>query len=80
MRDSLRYRIFIHAAALVVSLIILAPFAWLLIASLSSQADLLKVPLSWIPGHLVLHPLLADLHLPERDDLRQLPGRRWSTA
>ncbi|MGZ4310868.1 MAG: carbohydrate ABC transporter permease, partial [Solirubrobacteraceae bacterium] len=52
MRDSPRYRIFIHAAALVVSLIILAPFAWLFIASLSSQADLLKVPLSWIPGHL----------------------------
>ena len=35
-----------------VSLIILAPFAWLIIASLSSQADLLKIPLSWIPGHL----------------------------
>ena len=30
----------------------LAPFAWLLIASLSSQAALLKVPLSWIPSHL----------------------------
>jgi multiple sugar transport system permease protein len=52
VRDSRRYRIFIHAAALLVSLVILAPFAWLIIASLSSQADLLKIPLSWIPSHL----------------------------
>lgn len=28
------------------------PFAWLVIASLSSQADLLKIPLSFIPSHL----------------------------
>ena len=52
MQDSRRYRILIHLAAAVVSLIILAPFAWLVIASLSSQADLLKIPLSWIPSHL----------------------------
>ena len=39
MQDSRAYRIFIHVAALFVSLVILAPFAWLLIASLSSQAD-----------------------------------------
>jgi multiple sugar transport system permease protein len=52
MRESRRYRIFIHCAALFVSLIILAPFAWLLIASLASEAELLKVPLSWIPSHL----------------------------
>jgi multiple sugar transport system permease protein len=54
MRDSRRYRIFIHSAAALVSLIFLAPFAWLLIASLASQAELLKVPLSWIPSHLSL--------------------------
>ena len=52
MPESRRYRIFIHSAAVFVLLIFLAPFAWLLIASLSSQADLLKVPLSWIPSHL----------------------------
>ena len=52
MRDSRRYQLFIHATALVVSVVILAPFAWLIIASLSSQADLLKIPLSWIPSHL----------------------------
>jgi multiple sugar transport system permease protein len=52
MTDSKRYRIAIHVAAVLVSLVFLAPFAWLLIASLSSQAALLKVPLSWIPSHL----------------------------
>jgi multiple sugar transport system permease protein len=34
------------------AIVFLAPFAWLLIASLSSQADLLSLPLRWIPHHL----------------------------
>ena len=54
MRASRRHRIFIHAAAAVVSLVFLAPFAWLLIASLSSPVALLEVPLKWIPSHLSL--------------------------
>jgi multiple sugar transport system permease protein len=52
MRATRRYRILIHVAAVLVSLVILAPFAWLGIASLSSQVDLLRVPLKWIPDHL----------------------------
>jgi len=55
MRESLRYRIFIHVAAVVMALIFLAPFAWLLIASLASEADLLSLPLRWIPRHLTFH-------------------------
>jgi multiple sugar transport system permease protein len=52
MAESRRYRIFIHGAALLVALIFLAPFAWLLIASVSSPVDLLRVPLKWIPSHI----------------------------
>src|SRR5436190_9772695 len=52
MPASRRYRLFIHAAAAVVSLVFLAPFAWMLIASLSRQKDLLSVPLDWIPDHI----------------------------
>src|SRR6478752_5718215 len=52
MQDSRRFRIFIHLAAILVSLIFLAPFIWLLIASVSSQAALLKIPLQWIPSHV----------------------------
>ena len=37
-----------------VSLVLLAPFAWLLIASISPQVDLLQVPLKWIPSHASL--------------------------
>ncbi len=55
MPESRRFKIFIHSAAALVSLIFLAPFAWLLIASLASQAELLKLPLSWIPSHLSFH-------------------------
>jgi multiple sugar transport system permease protein len=54
VRESLRYRIFIHVAAIVMAVIFLAPFAWLLVASLASQADLLSLPLRWIPHHLSL--------------------------
>jgi multiple sugar transport system permease protein len=36
---------------------ILAPFAWLVISAVSSQADLITVPLRWIPEH----PTLARL-------------------
>jgi multiple sugar transport system permease protein len=52
MKESRRYRIFIHAAALLVSVIFLAPFLWLLIASVSSPVELLRVPLKWIPSHI----------------------------
>jgi multiple sugar transport system permease protein len=54
MRSSRGHRIFIHTAAVVVSLVFLAPFAWLLVASLSSPVALLQVPLKWIPSHLSL--------------------------
>jgi multiple sugar transport system permease protein len=55
MRESLKFRIFIHVAAVLMALVFLAPFAWLLIASLASQADLLSLPLRWIPHHLSFH-------------------------
>jgi len=52
MAESRRYRIFIHVAAVVVSLIFLAPLAWLAIASVSSPVELLQVPLKWIPSNI----------------------------
>jgi len=52
MAATRRHSILIHVAAAFVSLVFLAPFAWLGIASLSSQVDLLQVPLKWIPSHL----------------------------
>jgi multiple sugar transport system permease protein len=50
MKASLGYRIFIHVAAAFVGVVILAPFAWLLISSVSTPADLLAKPLSWWPA------------------------------
>jgi multiple sugar transport system permease protein len=51
MRASRRYRIFIHLAAAGVSAVILAPFVWLVISSVAEPADLLEIPLRWIPRH-----------------------------
>ena len=48
------YRIFIHAAALLASVVILAPFAWLLYTSLVGQSDVSTVPLHWWPEHWTL--------------------------
>jgi multiple sugar transport system permease protein len=46
--------------AMVVTLIcILAPFAWLVISSISSQADLITLPLQWIPPSPTLSRLAA---------------------
>jgi multiple sugar transport system permease protein len=52
MRVSRNYQIFIHVAALVVSVIILAPFVWMLSASISPPADLIARPYHWLPSHL----------------------------
>jgi multiple sugar transport system permease protein len=52
MPHSRRYLVFIHLAAAFVSLVFLAPFAWMLIASVSEQKELLSVPLDWVPDHI----------------------------
>ena len=44
MRNSPGFKVFIYAAAVFVSLIILAPFAWLIISSVAAPADLLTKP------------------------------------
>ena len=38
---------------------VLAPFAWLVTSSISSQADLITVPLQWFPPHPTLERLAA---------------------
>jgi multiple sugar transport system permease protein len=48
------YKIFIHLAALVTSLVILAPFGWLFYSSIVGQTDLLSRPMRWWPEHLTL--------------------------
>jgi len=46
--------------AMVVTLIcILAPFLWLVISSVSSQADLITIPLQWVPQHPTMSRLAA---------------------
>jgi multiple sugar transport system permease protein len=49
-----RYRIFIHVAALLASAVILAPFAWLLYASVVGQNDVSTVPMHWWPERWTL--------------------------
>lgn len=49
IRTSTLEQVFIYAAAVLVALIILAPPAWLFISSISSQNELLSVPVHWIP-------------------------------
>jgi multiple sugar transport system permease protein len=45
--------VFIHVAALLTSLVILAPFGWLLYTSLVAQTDVSR-PIRWIPEHVTL--------------------------
>jgi multiple sugar transport system permease protein len=48
-RRSLPFAIFIHAAALLMAVVILAPLAWLFVMSISPAADLAAKPLRWWP-------------------------------
>ena len=53
MRPSRRYRIFIHVAAIFVSLVFLAPFAWMLDRQhLLAEGAARACPLDWIPNHI----------------------------
>jgi multiple sugar transport system permease protein len=52
VRVSRNYLIFIHVAAVFVSVIILAPFVWMFVASISPPADLIARPYHWFPSSL----------------------------
>src|ERR1043166_851030 len=45
-------RALLYAGMVVALLVILAPFAWLLISSVAAPVDLLERPLKWIPAHI----------------------------
>lgn len=52
MKRATRNSILIHLAALVVAVIILLPFGWMVIASVTPQRILISTPLQWIPDTL----------------------------
>jgi multiple sugar transport system permease protein len=45
---------FLYLGMAVAILVVVAPFAWLLISSVAAPVDLLERPLSWIPAHISL--------------------------
>lgn len=49
----------LYLSMVVVLILILAPFAWLVISSVASQADLITLPLKWVPEHPTLDRLAA---------------------
>jgi multiple sugar transport system permease protein len=52
VKRTTRNSILIHLAAVVVSVIILLPFGWMVIASVTPQRILISTPLQWIPDTL----------------------------
>src|SRR6266542_881378 len=54
MKPSRGYLVLIHVAAAVASVVILAPFGWLLYSSLVGQSDVIARPMHWIPEHVTL--------------------------
>jgi len=52
MKQKLSTSILLHLAALVVAIGLLAPFLWMILASLHTQAALVQVPLHFWPDHL----------------------------
>lgn len=62
MTPSLRYRVLIHTCALLVSVVILAPFAWMVVASISTPGDLIARPYQWWPRDATLSRYADILH------------------
>jgi len=50
-RRTLTYAL-LYAAELIALVVVLAPFAWLLISSVAAPVDLIRRPLEWIPSHI----------------------------
>jgi multiple sugar transport system permease protein len=51
-QPSLAMRVLLYAGMIVALVVILAPFAWLIISSVAAPVDLLERPLKWIPAHI----------------------------
>lgn len=51
MRPKRGFLVFIHAAAVLMAIVILLPFAWLVISSLSPAADMVSSTVHWWPSH-----------------------------
>lgn len=54
MKRSKRNSVLIHVAAIIVSIVTLAPFLWMLVASITPQRVLISTPLQWIPDEFDL--------------------------
>ncbi|MGH3359618.1 MAG: carbohydrate ABC transporter permease [Nocardioidaceae bacterium] len=54
MTRATRNSVLLHLTAIVVGLLIIAPFAYMIVASVSPQRDLISQPPHWIPNHLDL--------------------------
>ena len=52
MRGAKRNSVLLHLAAGVVAVFTLAPFIWMIVASISPQKDLISRPLRWLPSEL----------------------------
>jgi len=51
-QPTLAMRGLLYAGMIVALVVILAPFAWLIISSVAAPVDLLERPLKWIPAHI----------------------------
>lgn len=51
--------IFLYGAMVIALVVVLAPFAWLVISSVAAPVDLLERPLKWIPAHIELDRFAA---------------------
>ena len=62
---------FLYAMMALALIVILAPFAWLIISSVAAPVDLLERPLRWIPAHIELDRFAALTFGSSPDDTSQ---------
>lgn len=74
MRRKTYIQVLLYAAALVVAVFMLAPFAWMLIASVQPQAELVSLPLPWWPEHFYPDRYLAIFTSPDPTSVKFRAG------
>lgn len=47
-------RVILYLLVILIVIVVVAPFAWMVISSISTKADLLQMPLRWFPEHPTL--------------------------
>jgi len=70
MKQKTSTSVLLYVAAIIVGIVMLAPFLWMVLASIHSQAELVTLPLRWWPKSLYLNRYISLFTDPNNADFK----------